>query len=254
MIEILVGCLHPAALKEKIKSDLDYKRTINKDWKVFLVHAPKMTEHIQLGYDSAARIGGAQEKKKQRKASHSKGKNDAQVLDHHKPCAKCKNSGASTSAQGGQKRLSKWLDEAFSEYNLLHHRKMNSADLAKKLVQRHREKNEADTRAVEAVMTNSSRDVPDSPDGPQAKMNSTVFRACFAHVYGGILCADIGSDIKFLSTALLNELQENGAKMTVVTFAKVRYYGLAVTENADSNTAKIICDKQVTLDPRGGAQ
>ena len=247
-IELLVGSLHPAALKEQIKSDLEYKPTIKKDWKAFLMHAAKMAEHIQLGQDSAARVGSAQDKKEPRKAKHGKVQNDPQVPGHHKAGEKGNRSGASTSAQTDQKRPPKCLNEACSEYHLVRDCKMTSAELAKKLVQQQREKKQADMRAAKAVRSNSSPDVPEGSHVTRAQMNSTLFRACFAQVSECIVCADIGSDINLLPPTLLNELQDSGAKMTVVKFAKVRAYGLAVTENADGNVAQIICDRQVTLD------
>ena len=83
-IELLVGSLHPAALKEQIKRELEYKPTIKKGWKAFLVHAAKMAEHIHLGHDIAARVGDAQEKKEPRKAKRGKEHNDPQVPNHHK--------------------------------------------------------------------------------------------------------------------------------------------------------------------------
>ena len=58
-----------------------------------------------------------------------------------------------------------------------------------------------------------------------------MVRAMFAKKVSNIVCANGGSDIKFISLKILQDLLEKGAQVHVTKFEKSKHFGLAAQNN-----------------------
>lgn len=150
-IELLTDHIHPPALKQQIKADLEFIPKIRKEWKVFLNHAVKQAEHMQRGLDSAARVAKALTK--------PDAKADGKKSQRSKPVESYRNSGKHSQTESGKlsRDLPKCLNEDCKELHYIKYCYNTSDEKKRELFEQFRENKKA-AQAAKAVRKNAELD------------------------------------------------------------------------------------------------